>query len=250
MLIEALAIASAVLAGPMQKANTYSGERSLATVRPYPQGRADDVRRPLFNGRVWQGRPIIGGVHTGYPVGWPDPGPEAYGAIGHEQAAVYAIVEHQVIAISPWVRLEGRANIRLEHARQEWLAERGYIGGVRTFVNDAYVVRGHDAGDAHGEDAEGGRDHANAGEKTNGKKIEPRGVIELAPDVPRFKSRMQVNGAKQRKDDPRTARTAVAARPVTKVVPMSNPGVEARLAAEKAAAEAGKAAEQKVAAAQ
>ncbi len=192
MLIEAIAIAAAVTAGPMQKANTFSGERSLATVRPYPQHRADDVRRPGFNGRAWQGRPIIGGVHTGYPVGWPDPGPEAYGAIGHEQARVYVVVGHQVISISPWVKLEGRANIPLEHARQEWLKERGYVGGVRTFVNDAYVVGEHDHDDDH---VEGGRDHASNEGKPNGGKIEPRGVIELAPDVPRFKSRMQVDAA-------------------------------------------------------
>ncbi len=147
--------------------------RPLATRPAYPHGRADDVRRPGFNGKEWRGESIVGG-RTQYPAAWRDPGPAAYGALGAEDAVVYARVGEVVVAFSPW---EHPGNARLEYARQAWLKENGYVGGVRTFVNDTLT-----------------RPEAVASAEPAAKKHEivPRAIITVPIDIPRFKGHQEV----------------------------------------------------------
>ena len=146
---------------------------ALATRPAYPHGRADDVRRPGFNGKEWHGESIVGG-RTQWPAAWRDPGPAAYGAIGAEDAVVYARVGEVVVAFSPW---EHPGNARLEYARQAWLKENGYVGGVRTFVNDTLK-----------------RAEAVASAEPAAKKHEivPRAIITVPIDIPRFKGHQEV----------------------------------------------------------
>lgn len=147
----------------------------LATRKPYPAAVADDVRRPGFGGAHWQSRSIIGPGAGPYMSDFASPGPEAYGAYGLEDAVAYARVGGYVVPISPWERVESDAWFgarretadRLEAARTEWLKERGYVGGIRTFTNDAP-------------------------KKESAGEIKPRGVIELAPDVPTIQPRQEV----------------------------------------------------------
>ncbi len=147
--------------------------RPLATRPAYPHGRADDVRRPGFNGKEWRGESIVGG-RTEWPAAWRDPGPAAYGALGHEDAIVYARVGEVVVAFSPW---EHPGNARLEYARQAWLKENGYVGGVRTFVNDTL----------HRPEA-----LASAEPAARKHEIVPRAIITIPIDIPRFKGHQEV----------------------------------------------------------
>jgi hypothetical protein len=64
---------------------------------------------------------------------------------------------------------------RAEDARQQWLKDNNYVGGVRTFVNDAVLYN-------------------LPAPKPRTQSIEPRGVIQLNPEVPAYKSRMKVEG--------------------------------------------------------
>lgn len=65
---------------------------------------------------------------------------------------------------------------RLESARQQWLKDNNFTGGVRTFVNDSTLV------------------NPTSDQKTQVTSFppEPSAVIELSPDTPRFKSKMRV----------------------------------------------------------
>jgi len=156
----------------------------LATRPPYPQGRADDVRRPGFNGRLWIGRPVIGGVDTGYPNAWADSGLGEYGADQHDDATVYVRIGNTAAGISPWDAVHGHGLKALESGRQRWLEERGFTGGVRTFVNDLYLYAPQGAE---------GHQSASAAPSTE---VQPRATIHTAPDQPRFKARMQVNSGR------------------------------------------------------
>lgn len=153
------------------------GDRVLATRPLYPYGRADDVHRPGFNGRLWIGRPIIGGVATDYPLGWSDPGPAAYGAGEYDFPLAYVKVNTETVGVTPWEGIYEGGLSTLEHGRQEWLEEQGYVGGVRTFINDAVllgVMQQHAAKD-----------------------IQPRATFEWPIDQPRFKHRQQVEHNEQ-----------------------------------------------------
>lgn len=182
MSLAILAITSAITAGPSMpfpsvELDGPNQSRFLATMRPYPSGRADDVRRPGFNGRLWIGDINIGPVNQSWPMAFGDPGPASYGAAGHEFDRVYAKIGHTAVGISPWVAFNAEGLHDFEYARNTWLAERGFVGGVRTFVNDLYL------GEWLGESTT----HAKMGSK-----IQPRGTIQLPEDMPRFKSREQV----------------------------------------------------------
>lgn len=167
----AVLVPTALAGGPFMFQPGYWGNgRSLATPRPYPAGRVDDVNRPGFNGREWIGRPIIGPRTSEWPLDWAAPGPAAYGADEFDGSSVYALVGQTVVAFSPWEAFEGIGLQHLEAARQDWLREQGFTGGVRTFRNEAYNGRTRIA--AH--------------------KIEPRATIQLGPEITKFKSRMQV----------------------------------------------------------
>jgi hypothetical protein len=64
-----------------------------------------------------------------------NPGRVAYGAAdaGHER--VHVRVYNQKVSVSAWQKIEGEGLANFEAARQQWLAERGLTGGVRTFVH-------------------------------------------------------------------------------------------------------------------
>lgn len=187
MALELLAVAASIsaasLGGPFP---TYASSdyrrmddgRRLATRAPYQRGRADDVRRPGFNGRLWLGERFIGGETPDWSspayADWAGPGPTAYGAVGSEMQTVYARVGELTIGINPWEAFNAEGLGGLEAARNDWLKERGYVGGVRTFVNDLYV------GNFMG------------GMAQQRSQVVPRATIELPADMPRFRSREQV----------------------------------------------------------
>jgi len=65
---------------------------------------------------------------------------------------------------------------RLESARQQWLKDNNFTGGVRTFVNDSSLMKSA----------------AQPNSQATVFPPEPSAVIELSPDTPRFKSKMRV----------------------------------------------------------
>jgi len=178
MFIHAALLAAAL--APAYHGNGMQSHRVLATMPPYPTGRADSVHRPGFNGKLWISRPMIGGTADNTLLGWPDPGPGAYGASETDGSVVYAYVNRHILGFSPWVMQSsvelGRAGQQLEHARNVWLAEQGYTGGVRTFVNDAYMPREELV-------------HADAAPSRS---LEPAAIMERPIDMPRFRTRMEV----------------------------------------------------------
>lgn len=186
MALELIAVAASIsaasLGGPFP--NYASADyrrmedgRRLATRAAYPAGRADDVRRPGFNGRLWLGERCIGGETPDWSSpafwDWAGPGPVAYGAVGSELQTVHARVGQLAVGINPWEAFNGAGMGDFDAARNEWLKERGYVGGVRTFVNDLYVDR-----------------YINP--MTQRIAVTPRATIELPADMPRFRSREQV----------------------------------------------------------
>jgi hypothetical protein len=170
-------IVAAVTVGPEidQQAGGYhrpnSGVRQLATRRAYPANVADDARRPGFGGRLW----VSSSAHD-----VSEPGPKAYGAPANDDTVIYARVVNHAVSISPWQHQEVRS---LEAARQEWLKENGYTGGVRTFVNDASPAARMVAA----------TEPASTNEVPGVRRtIEPRGIIQFAPEATKFRKRMQV----------------------------------------------------------
>lgn len=172
MLIESMAIVAAAAVFDSQVIPGHerpnSGVRQLATRAP---------ERPV-TGMLWAGRLVMGGVDL----------PEAsaievaHGAHNASNAIAYVRVGQLMVGINPWVEMRAPGLAHLEAGRQEWLAERGYTGAVRTFMNDANFVGAHEQ-----------VRHAAAPEAPSvDGPIVPRAVIELAPDAPRHRSRMRV----------------------------------------------------------
>lgn len=140
MIAALVAVASASVGQVSHFGPGAGDDRPIAMIAPYPAGMADDVRRPGFNGRLWVGRPVMGAIQQGpYPLGWGEPGPEAYGAFDNQDARVPVRIGHLVVGITPWERVHQSGLQDYENARNFWLREQGYTGGVRTFVNDLYV---------------------------------------------------------------------------------------------------------------
>jgi len=170
MLIESMAIVAAAAVFDSQVIPGHerpnSGVRQLATRAP---------ERPV-TGMLWAGRLVMGGVDL----------PEAsvtevaHGAHNASNAIAYVRVGQLMVGINPWVEMRAPGLAHLEAGRQEWLAERGYTGAVRTFMNDANFVGAHEH-----------MQHAAAPETVSAP-IVPRAVIELAPDAPRHRSRLRV----------------------------------------------------------
>jgi hypothetical protein len=87
---------------------TEARDALLATPAPYPSNRPGSSARPEL-GRFWIQRgpvgtrtPIAESVH-GYP------GAAAYGAApARNGEVIYARAGHNVVAIDPWTRIEGR----------------------------------------------------------------------------------------------------------------------------------------------
>ena len=206
LLLAVSSIAPAVENGPFLGTSFQpqgTGGSLLASMDNYPSGRADDVRRPGFNGRLWIGESIIGGRAAQYPLAWGSPGPTAYGASDRDFSAAWARIGTQAIPVSPWISIPREGLYRLEAARNEWLKREGYVGGVRTFVNDLYV-------------------NAPVGRAS----IEPRGSFQVPVDMPSFRSRQQVMDIRpgDRVSLPPTAPRAMAAR----VANMTAPRVASR----------------------
>lgn len=165
-----LALLTLLLGTPANPPGYYGGGRALATRLPFPAGQADSVLRPGFNGREWVSRPS-GNTEPKYRD-WHSPGPAAYGAPENSNPSVYVRVGQVIVAINAFERQEGFERRHLENARQDWLKEHGYIGGVRTFTNDFKPTKTADASD-----------------KTL---PQPRATIQISPEITRFRSRMQV----------------------------------------------------------
>ncbi|MFZ4574148.1 MAG: hypothetical protein ACOYN0_07105 [Phycisphaerales bacterium] len=182
MLSLSVVVLAATLAGPHTPGFSHGGQRSLATPRAYSAGIADSVRRHGFNGRLFVTLSSPGPVTHHFPTG---SNAEAYGAAGLDDARVLARVGTEVVGFTPWQAFDGDGMKRYESARQEWLKEHGFVGGVRTFVNDAFLATHLPA---HAS-AQGSDQPAVAAKKG---KIEPRAIIELSPDLPRFRKRMEV----------------------------------------------------------
>jgi hypothetical protein len=150
----------------------------VADRKPYPSGRADSVRRPGFNGKAWSGETFIGGVDT-WAMDTGEPGADAYGARGHEGAVANIRVGPYVVGVNPFeeIRAEGKEIPRhilsaMEDARNEWLRDHGYVGGVRSFTNDTNGMQPKQAID-----------------------LTPKAVIPAPTDLPRTRSRMEVRSA-------------------------------------------------------
>ncbi|CAG0948574.1 hypothetical protein PHYC_00039 [Phycisphaerales bacterium] len=176
MLVEALALAATLSAvQPINPGylNRFQSTRNIAGCPAYPAAQADDVHRPGFNGRLWEGRVVMGGVES-IERGCNEPGARSYGATDRGQI-VYARVGELTIGINPWHRWNDESFPMHEAARNQWLAENGYTGGVRTFVNDAAMVEGQIAS------AEPRRE------------IKPLFIIPIPEDATHFRSRMQVD---------------------------------------------------------
>lgn len=106
---------------------------------PYPPNRAMVFTSEHNQAREWVGRPVIGGQPQVHPLSWGGPGPARYGAREDSFEGVNARVGNVVIGLSPWERIDGEGSLaRMESARQQWLRDRGYVGGVRTFRNPKY----------------------------------------------------------------------------------------------------------------
>lgn len=178
--------------GPMHR----MGGIVIASKPSYQAAMADDAHRPGFNGRLWMTRPIMGPGHGPYAqVG--DELRQAYGAPPGDDTLILARHNQTLQLISPWRAMDSRVFSGLEADRQQWLRDNGYTGGVRTFVNDAYV--GH--GPMHGPQGMHG-DHA-----VN----EPRAVIEIDPTVTKFRKRMRVDIGEYQKALDRAAGVAPTA---------------------------------------
>jgi hypothetical protein len=149
-----------------------------------------------INGRPWLSQPIMNG-HDGpraSDMTCEEPGAWRYGALGDELRTAYVRVNTLTIGISPWQRIEPRGLKHLEAARNKWLADRGYTGGVRTVRNDALHMpqppmhAPHAAGE--GMMIEDGTLQTTA--PRTPETIEPRATFRINPEVPRFRKRMQV----------------------------------------------------------
>lgn len=195
-------------------------------------GLDEDMRTNEINGRVWVGRPIIGGLETGDRAGW---SAERYGAYDQRGLRVAVAVEPlfgfqtaQVGVINPWVVQNDRTHRRnpwsnpftdaqdkladrLEDARQQWLKDNNYVGGVRTFVNDATLWR---------RQGEAPKAQGDAGE------ITPRATIQINPAATKPARGFRVDAGPSRV--PVRAQDAAAARAESGVRVSMPPAAPAR----------------------
>lgn len=182
MIIESLLLAAvATAAQPVLPGfgNRYHG------VQNYAGHRAE------VNGRIWMPESCGGSSET--------PGAAYYGTHDHGEI-VYARIGQLTIGISPWQELNDETMPLHEAARQNWLRDHGYTGGVRTFMNDAVEVCEERC--------------ATADVSTEGptpiwkQEIQPRMILPLPEDMPRLRSRMQVDAAGAREALDRMGRPA------------------------------------------
>jgi hypothetical protein len=214
------AILIALAAGQTEPVPTMNGIYSLGNPN-YQQDSSvhvASVNNPVYsfpsgvdeqaytNGRLYKGAAIIGGLDVAPKTDLAHAA-ASYGAMGDEAVRVQAEIQGlfrfhptSTVEMSPWAPVPTQRNSpatdsysraqekmarRAEDARQQWLKDNNYVGGVRTFVNDAELYS------------------APAAKKTELPK--PRGVIQLSPDVPAFRSRMHVQGTVHLPPNMRTA---------------------------------------------
>ncbi len=159
----------------------YDRGVSLANRPSYPTGRADSVRRPGFNGGLWHGEVCIGGVDS-WAVNTGSPGAAGYGASLQADQVASLRVGPYAVGVNPWdgVRSHGKEAQRhlmaaTEDARNAWLKQAGYLGGVRTFQNDAATL--------------------GVMEKPQAIDMTPKAIIPSPTDEPKFKKRMEVKAS-------------------------------------------------------
>jgi hypothetical protein len=150
---------------------------------------------PAMNGRLWVSP-------SSQEPSCDIPGRSAYGAGPDDHSRFYVRFGHTRVGFSPWQRLEGRAYRFAENARQQWLRDHGYVGGVRTFVNDALHAQ-HSAANQFGNevaqdalvqgfDQDFVESDAAPATVIAPQVIVPRATISLPPETPRFRKRMRV----------------------------------------------------------
>lgn len=204
MALEMLVIAAALSAGD---GCGVCGSR-VGSAGVYTAAAAVREEASAIKGRDWHGVSITNGSTKATRL---EHAAGVYGEVGESQSlavvrvdGLFAFEGGLHVTIRPWERIEAdnggnhttnpyrsaqtKAIERLEQARQEWLKDQGYVGGVRTFRSD------EPAAEQRGE-------------------IKPRGVIELSPEVTQFKSRMQVQAS------PTGSAKVTREREVIKVVP-------------------------------
>ncbi len=158
--------------------------------------------RPMHrvsNGREWVSRPMIGPGPSPRPMSCDNPGPAAYGADEFDHSRFAVKVDQQIVFYSPWERITTPGLYKAERARGLWLEQHGYVAGVRTFRNDAFAPRPRpmmrDAAPAPMHRDGGMMDETEmvtARPVGNDLRIEPRAVIRLPADAPRFRGKMRV----------------------------------------------------------
>ncbi len=188
------AVATTNTAGIINFNNTLG--RGKALDQPYftndPTGHAPQ------NGRLWQSKNVFigpGPSPSHLSANCEEPGPTAFGLSANDRTTILVQVGTVKVGISPWQRLEGRANRRYEDARLNWLYERGYTTGVRTFVNDAYAQPPAAAATRDLQpldDAYTLNTQPAANQPVRFEDIQPRATIRIPADAPRFRKRMHV----------------------------------------------------------
>ncbi|MFO0831812.1 MAG: hypothetical protein U0637_08195 [Phycisphaerales bacterium] len=210
MFLIASVVSMGVLAALPREAENVEAEPAAAQGRMYPIQRTGTY---VFgrNGRDWVSRPMIGPGPTRPVHSCENPGPAAYGAGEFDHQRIVVRVGQQLITISPWQRIEMPGLHWLERERILWLKAHNYCSGVRTFRNDAYYRPEperpghgpwHDPGherpvrerpaDAPAGGGMLGDDVVTMAGSPAPARIEPRAVIRLPDDAPRFRGRMRV----------------------------------------------------------
>ncbi len=160
-----------------------------------------------MNGRVFASRP--GPVDSARAFGAGQDAPATIvvrvpGLFGFESARSFEIRPFEPVTTessgnhwsNPFSNASKKLAAKVEAARQQWLKDNNYTGGIRTFVNDK----------------SGAGTKVGAASSEADSQIKPRATIELQPDSPRFRSKTRV--MKQGESPSRSA-----SRNVTRVVP-------------------------------
>lgn len=123
--------------------------RMIATPAPFVYERAMQFHGGESFARSWETRVWQGGQRAPLALNWGGPGPAHYGAHEADFTPVYTRVGNVIVAVSPWVRIDGEGSLaRMEAGRAQWLREQGYTGGVRVFRGTARPEEGQEGADA------------------------------------------------------------------------------------------------------
>jgi len=139
----------------------------------FPQGRADSVNRPGYNGRGWSGESCVGGVDR-----WTlDENAARYGAVADADLTIPVRVGQYVVQVNPFERIDATGKemprkylAAIEDARNQWLKDHGYVGGVRSFTNSTAATQ----------------------PKASAIDLTPKAVFPAPTDQPRFRNKMEV----------------------------------------------------------